>query len=1771
MEGGGSEEEKRKEKPAEVENKIKRRMKTAFQLEVLEKTYVGEAYPSEAVRAELSAKLGLSDRQLQMWFCHRRLKDRKSAPTAKKPRNDHPPVAPDSVPEGEGLEQMAVADAMHDCGLASGLKPFGYSDPRRVVPNPSISFTGRGAGLPTMENNSYYEPHQAIEVLRAITFVERQLGQPLREDGPILGMEFDSLPPGAFGAPIEEVTLGQHRHSGSPFEAKIYDQRNKGIPRTLHEYQFIPEQLTVRNETFDRVAPTIHYSSPDGISHSRTLLPSQKSLLGGNESTPYGYGVQDQMPALNHLSQHVRQNHVLPSASGQIEGIPRKNTFVDVTVVTHSGVHPITLTDTALVPSDNTVIHEEEPSRLQRKRMNEEARIRRELEAHEKRVRKEIEKQDILRRKREEQIKKEMERNNRERRKEEERLLRERQREEERYQREQRRDLERREKLLQKESIRAEKLKQKEELRREKEAARIKAAYERALARRMTRESMGLIEDERLELMELATLKKRLPSILALDYETMQNLELYRDGQTPFPPESVQLKKPFSIQPWSDSEEKTGNLLMVWRFLNTFADVLGIWSFTLDELIQAFHDYDPRLLGEIHIALLRSIMKDIEDVARTPSTGLGGNQNNVANYGGGHPQVAEGAYVWGFDIRNWQRHLNPLTWPEILRQFALSAGFGPKLQRHSESVHPCDNNEGHDCKDIISHLRSGAAVKNAVAIMQEKGLSKPSRSRHRLTPGTVKFAAFHVLSVEGSNGLNILEVAEKIQKSGLRDLTTSKTPEASISAALSRDTKLFERIAPLTYCVRPAYRKDLSDAEAIFSAARERIRIFKSGYMDAGEAEEGGREDDSESDVAEDIETDDLGAETNIKNGGFSSVEFNSETVMRIRKDTGKVSQTLGCYDHEKLDEDILSIVSEGIDMHKGISASCDIAVCSNDVSNPNLEGMDIDESIPDESWVQGLMEGEYSDLSVEERLNALVALVNVAIEGNLIRVTLEDRLEAANALKKQMWAEAQLGKRRIKEDYFVKMHPVSNFSNRSESNSAFPSLEDKQKPFLSVDNKNDEALLTPLGRCNQINELLENPNHIESSSLEVSHQLHQSSANQDNYSLQQFGFAPEKSRSNIKSYIGYLAEQTYMYRTLPLGLDRRHNRYWQFIASASPNDPGCGRIFVELHDGCWKLIDSEKGFDSLLGSLDVRGIRESHLHMMLQSIEMAFKESIRRNVHNGDARMENGDTVKRLKTEAFEVDTNNYCSDIHHPTSVCIDNSDASEVSTSFAVQLGRNEAENRDALLRYQDFEKWMLNECLNSSILCALKFGKRRRSKLLTVCDSCHDVYFFDRIKCPSCNRTLNAHGKAKIDTDYFHVSSYLPLRMRLLKVLLSIVEVSVPEEAFHGIWTNSYRKSWCTKLDACSSTEDLLEILTVLESAIKREYLDSNYETTSELLGSRSSSGCPPTNDFVGAERILPWVPCTTAAVALRLMELDACTSYTFQQKMESEKDKRIGIVMKLPTKYASAKSSCRDSAIEERGQTSQQGQRSRQGQSMHKVKHTVENMVGLGAGLASYSRGQRSRQGRSHSCASGRSQGRVLSSRHDSRKRSTTSSSMRIGNLLGWKGRSCRHAEQNVRARRSVRSRQKPAVKVCVTGVEKDTPDDITGYTAGIFINEKMNGSEVEAAARSASSSEKLAYENDIYQSTVDAYEYLIDDNNDGYEGGFSGKSENFVEGSNHNVDDDENEDVDDNDDEDGQVDVEDYISHKSDTDAGENADQNMDPNGTDSTSSESSD
>ncbi len=58
-----------------------------------------------------------------------------------------------------------------------------------------------------------------------------------------------------------------------------------------------------------------------------------------------------------------------------------------------------------------------------------------------------------------------------------------------------------------------------------------------------------------------------------------------------------------------------------------------------------------------------------------------------------------------------------------------------------------------------------------------------------------------VLAEVDADGINTAELARRIQRSGLRDLRSSKTPEASLAGALARDV-IFCRVAPSTFALQ---------------------------------------------------------------------------------------------------------------------------------------------------------------------------------------------------------------------------------------------------------------------------------------------------------------------------------------------------------------------------------------------------------------------------------------------------------------------------------------------------------------------------------------------------------------------------------------------------------------------------------------------------------------------------------------------------------------------------------------------------------------------------------------------------------------------------------------------------------------------------------------------------------------------------------------------------------------------------------------------------------
>lgn len=96
--------------------------------------------------------------------------------------------------------------------------------------------------------------------------------------------------------------------------------------------------------------------------------------------------------------------------------------------------------------------------------------------------------------------------------------------------------------------------------------------------------------------------------------------------------------------------------------------------------------------------------------------------------------------------------------------------------------------------------------------------------------------------------------------------------------------------------------------------------------------------------------------------------------------------------------------------------------------------------------------------------------------------------------------------------------------------------------------------------------------------------------------------------------------------------------------------------------------------------------------------------------------------------------------------------------------------------------------------------------------------------------------------------------------------------------------------------------------MLEAAVKRDFLSQSFETAKELIGSGGHSYAADGSFIPGSFAVLPWIPRTTAAVALRLLEFDASLSYTIHQRLGAQRDKETdefvsGVSSKLLCYYS----------------------------------------------------------------------------------------------------------------------------------------------------------------------------------------------------------------------------------------------------------------------------
>uniref|UniRef100_A0A1D1ZYU9 Homeobox domain-containing protein n=2 Tax=Auxenochlorella protothecoides TaxID=3075 RepID=A0A1D1ZYU9_AUXPR len=579
-------------------------------------------------------------------------------------------------------------------------------------------------------------------------------------------------------------------------------------------------------------------------------------------------------------------------------------------------------------------------------------------------------------------------------RREQERLARERERVDGRVARERERELQRLELERRRHAEKSQKEQKKEEERRAREAARLKLLQEKeekrlaALAdkERRAEERRRALEERRKEKDQLKALQQQEKAVLRLrvrdfgtgprddaDLEWEDLIAEYRtthglpeddffpsegdpapEGLPPlpqrpqWPPADVALIPAFP--PELGGTEAGPGLLEAWSFLTSFSGELGLEPAPLDSLLAALaRGSRSPALAAVHCGLLRTLQADAEEAwAAGPASTYGGLESSAAA-----ARLLEEAWAWGFDPDAWRAHLGAATWPEVARQLATAAGLGRPRPRPRREEKPKMGREGEDVAD------DGAA-----------GGGLRLKLPPRLGLGTVKAAAWAVLAEVGAAGLKVDEIARRIQRRGLRDLRSSRTPEASVAGALGRDV-LFARVDLGTYALAAivAYEAKLAAAGG------------KEGAAPPGVAVEPG-------DAAAPA-----GAEDGASLEGLSSPRAGRVEV--VQSEAGEAGEG-----------------AEGA-QPGGEDAVEPAAAEEEEYSDDDEDGQDKTEEGSGAGWVEALQRCDYDALSWEHRVDMLRSLCLLAMQTPCIRDTMERRQEEQQRLKRQVWEDAKVEKRR--------------------------------------------------------------------------------------------------------------------------------------------------------------------------------------------------------------------------------------------------------------------------------------------------------------------------------------------------------------------------------------------------------------------------------------------------------------------------------------------------------------------------------------------------------------------------------------------------------------------------------------------------------------------------------------------------------------------------------------------------------------------------------------
>ncbi|CAH9146770.1 unnamed protein product [Cuscuta epithymum] len=809
-----------------------------------------------------------------------------------------------------------------------------------------------------------------------------------------------------------------------------------------------------------------------------------------------------------------------------------------------------------------------------------------------------------------------------------------------------------------------------------------------------------LMDDEELELKDLQTGPDPLTCCTHFTRNGLHGCSLCKGLLAKFPPDNVTMKLPLCMQPWDSSPELVKKLFKVFHFLSTYALIIRVSAFTLDEFAWAFHDKESLLLGRVHVALLRLLLSDVE-----MQLGHGIYCHSSKNFH--FLDLVQSVERNKIVLKVWLCSLNALTWTEILRQVLTASGFGSQCCRNHKE-----------------------APSKGATLMDKYGISL----------GTLKSELFSILLVQGNKGMKIPDLAKLQSIVELNLVATTNELEDLIGSTLSSDITLFEKISSSGYRLR-------------INPAASQNENFR---FDAKE--------DNDSDVS-----------SEYGSGDDSDIEFLASSPSKSSRKNHHVSKTL--------------------------------TVCT-----------EIDESHTGEPWLVGLMEGEYSALSLEEKLNVLSALVDLLSSAAGFRI--EDPVKTVAT-------------------FCHVTNPYGSGAKIKRSTVKQGNIPGQVGGYSSLCSAKNISMTEAIHPVDSLVVMTTNFEHDNSYRM-----------------------------SNTSEISG--GDDLHPMQSIFLGSDRRYNRYWIFLGPCNDYDPGHRRIYFESsEDGHWEVIDTEEALGTLLSALDHRGAREARLLESLQKRETLLSQTMLAMLNNKTAdelALSNqcGMSVSREDSSSSAV------SDVDNASLAEVQNIHPSAISS--AVHSGKKGEPRRDNLCLNQDFDTWIWKSFYSN--LSAVKHGKKSYLDSLARCEGCHDLYWRDEKHCIICHTTFELDFNLEerytihsatcglgVDANKLPMHKVLSSQLQSLKAAIYAIESVMPQDALMGSWTKPVHNLWAKRLRRSSTLTEVLQVLADLVSAFNEEWFYQSIIPDGENCA---------VEEFLAT---FPNIPQTVSAVALWLVKLD----------------------------------------------------------------------------------------------------------------------------------------------------------------------------------------------------------------------------------------------------------------------------------------------------------